>query len=110
MVERFVNNAKLAQPKPEPTRGGQRNPTAVRPINKIMAKIIEIFAVNVLTSVCPGLARIRHQLHTSSGLLLVAGGKGVNCINGGSLWRCSPPTVASQTEGAEGWRAGGHRV
>lgn len=86
------------------------NSTAVRPINKIMAKIIEIFSVNVLTSVCPGLARIRHQLHTSSGLLLVAGGKGVNCINGGSLWRCSPPTVASQTEGAGGWSAGGHRV
>lgn len=69
-----------------------------------MAKIIEIFAVNVLTSVCPGLARHRqrHRVRTSSGILLVAGGKGVNCINGGSLWRCSPPTVASQTDGSGG--------
>lgn len=47
------------------------NSTAVRPINKIMAKIIEIFAVNVLTSVRPGLAQLRHQLRTSSGLFLV---------------------------------------
>lgn len=42
----------------------------------------------------PGLSP--HQLHTASELiLLAAGGKGVNCINGGSLWRC-------QTDGRGG--------